>query len=339
MSSFLLDVQIECKSPAAPLSLALHLPCFLCPEAVESGPAASAHVVVAFFHAPNNNPFNPPTPRTFSAVATPATAVTRTSAVPARDPSNLISDEDPVGGCCPTPPLAEEETTAAVKLKAKKSFNSNASLPDSAGNYSDEFGSTSLSSTRIPPPSRALYVIACDLDDVDQHPPIPPPRRPIQAAAAATSESSTELSETEKEITVQYLPWPGAEELIPAHQVSFFQCAASTRRKRRFASSAAQRSRRRGTNQQMTDRVLLRHLKQESKSVRRFRHVRPLGDGARNVGQLRAAVSTGRRTRQSAAAGGCVDQQRQAGQLGRQFRRFPHGHVGPLDDDRIDGIL
>ena len=156
MSSFLLDVQIECKSPAAPLSLALHLPCFLCPEAVESGPAASAHVVVAFFHAPNNNPFNPPTPRTFSAVATPATAVTRTSAVPARDPSNLISDEDPVGGCCPTPPLAEEETTAAVKLKAKKSFNSNASLPDSAGNYSDEFGSTSLSSTRIPPPSRAL---------------------------------------------------------------------------------------------------------------------------------------------------------------------------------------
>ena len=156
MSSFLLDVQIECKSPAAPLSLALHLPCFLCPEAVESGPAASAHVVVAFFHAPNNNPFNPPTPRTFSAVATPATAVTRTSAVPARDPSNLISDEDAVGGCCPTPPLAEEETTAAVKLKAKKSFNSNASLPDSAGNYSDEFGSTSLSSTRIPPPSRAL---------------------------------------------------------------------------------------------------------------------------------------------------------------------------------------
>ena len=198
-------------------------------------------------------------------------------AIPAA-PSNLISDEDPVGGCWsdasephPPPPLAEEETMAAVKqLQTQKSFDSNASLPDTAGNYSDEFGSTSQVTVLQPHSAAAAvesaYVIACDSDDVDQHPPTPPPRRPIPAAA--TSESATELSETEKEIMVQFPPWPGAQELIPAPP-SFASSNASLPQEEEedllppppldvvVASP----------NKQMTDRVLLRHLKHGSKSM------------------------------------------------------------------------
>ena len=173
--------------------------------------------------------------------------------------------------------------------------------------------------------------------DVDQHPPIPPPRRPIMVDAA-TSESSTELSKTNKEITVQYPPWPGVQELIPAP--SSFALSMRRFRLKKKKKICFRRRRKMPSSSQPTNDGPRAAPPSETRiemhvgddHVRRFRHVRPPGDGARNVGQLRAAVSAGRRTQQSAAAGGCVGQQRQAGRLDRQFRRFPNSFLTAMSD-------
>ena len=200
-------------------------------------------------------------------------------------------------------PLAEEPNPSSRSLMAQKSFDSNASLPDTAGNYSDEFGSTSQVTVLQPHPPSAIqsvagdkspsFVISCD-SDLDQHPPTPPPRRlPSTPSPSATSSppvdntpttgdppESGEVSETEKEIMVQFPPWPGATdvELIPAPP--------------NFASTSGTSIDLEGEeektveeedddflppppppevlispNKQMSERVLLRHLRHGSKSI------------------------------------------------------------------------
>lgn len=192
-------------------------------------------------------------------------------------------------------PLADEPKSNR-SLLAQKSFDSNASLPDTAGNYSDEFGSTSQVTILQPNPGpvggcqsgggekNSSYIVASDSDfEPTQHPPTPPPRRiPSTSTAAATCASTpttdppetAEFSETEKEIMVQFPPWPGAQdaELIPAPP-SFASSHSSIppvdedelplppppelSNVHVLASP----------NKQMSERVLLRHLKHGSKSM------------------------------------------------------------------------
>lgn len=183
-------------------------------------------------------------------------------------------------------PLAEEPKSNR-SLQAQKSFDSNASLPDTAGNCSDEFGSTSQVTVLQPHPpnnvqssgDKSSYVVASDSDlEPPQHPPTPPPRRVPTAttdpppAAPPPPETTAELSETEKEIMVQFPPWPGAQdaELIPAPP-SFASSNSS------LLPQGTEESDELppppppdvlpSPNKQMTERVLLRHLKHGSKSM------------------------------------------------------------------------
>lgn len=97
------------------------------------------------------------------------------------------SDSEPHPHDGPPPNPAEE----GKLLQAQKSFDSNASCPDTAGNYSDEFGSTSQV-TVLQPHSSARqsggggttssddkgstsFVVTCDSDLDPPHPPTPPP--------------------------------------------------------------------------------------------------------------------------------------------------------------------
>lgn len=174
-------------------------------------------------------------------------------------------------------PLAEEPKSIR-SLQAQKSFDSNASLPDTAGNYSDEFGSTSQVTVLQPHPrdnvqssgDKSSYVVASDSDlEPPQHPPTPPPRRVPTTTSdpLAPPESTAELSETEKEIMVQFPPWPGAQdvELIPAPP-SFASCSLPPEEEENeelLPPPDVLPS----PNKQMTERVLLRHLKHGSKSM------------------------------------------------------------------------
>lgn len=193
----------------------------------------------------------------------------------------------------PPPHPAEE----GKLLQAQKSFDSNASCPDTAGNYSDEFGSTSQV-TVLQPHSSARqsggggttssddkgstsFVVTCDSDLDPPHPPTPPPRRP----PAPTDPPSAELSETEKEIMVQFPPWPGsqdAQELIPAppsfacSSLNSSQLPSADEEEDQMVTSSAPPLATAAIapdidpsspNQQMSQRVLLRHLKNGSKSM------------------------------------------------------------------------
>lgn len=190
------------------------------------------------------------------------------SSIPVRPSRDSCSDVDDPPALTGQFSSAEEPAVSSEKLptlQAQKSYDSNASLPDTAGNYSDEFGSTSQVTVLQPNAiDKSAYVIACDSDDVDQHPPTPPPRR----LPASTATESSELSETEKEIMVQFPPWPGAQELIPAPP-SFASSSGSLpppeEEEEELPPPPAQPIS--PSNKQMTDRVLLRHLKHGSKSM------------------------------------------------------------------------
>ncbi|XP_046634957.1 uncharacterized protein LOC124314010 isoform X4 [Daphnia pulicaria] len=203
------------------------------------------------------------------------------------------SDSEPHPHDGPPPHPAEE----GKLLQAQKSFDSNASCPDTAGNYSDEFGSTSQV-TVLQPHSSARqsggggttssddkgstsFVVTCDSDLDPPHPPTPPPRRP----PAPTDPPSAELSETEKEIMVQFPPWPGsqdAQELIPAppsfacSSLNSSQLPSADEEEDQIVTSSAPPLATAAIapdidppspNQQMSQRVLLRHLKNGSKSM------------------------------------------------------------------------
>ena len=142
------------------------------------------------------------------------------------------------------PPPRPDRTTSAsstfsLPKAQQKSFDSNASLPDTPANDSDtELGSTSLvtvvrSHPLVGQPSAGTsgsssFVVSVDeptdqqQQQQQQHPPTPPPRRPLPAPLSL---DSTDLPETEigKEIMVQFPPWvpptshsPHGSELIPA---------------------------------------------------------------------------------------------------------------------------
>jgi hypothetical protein len=184
-----------------------------------------------------------------------------------------------------------EDVKSMPSLQAQKSFDSNASFPDTAGNYSDEFGSTSQVTVLQPHSSVARqsggtssddkattsssFVVTCDSDLDPPHPPTPPPRRP--APATTTDPVPAELSETEKEIMVQFPPWPGSQdtELIPAPPS--FACSSLNSSQLPSADEEDQEDvtslpplpdiELSSPNKQMSQRVLLRHLKNGSKSM------------------------------------------------------------------------
>ncbi|XP_045031399.1 uncharacterized protein LOC116925408 isoform X4 [Daphnia magna] len=172
-----------------------------------------------------------------------------------------------------------EDVKSTSLLQAQKSFDSNASFPDTAGNYSDEFGSTSQVTVLQPHSScqsvgtakdekgNSSFVVTCDSDLDAPRPPTPPPRRP----PAASDPAATETLEMENEIMVQFPPWPGAHdtEVIPAPPS--FACSSANSSLHPedddLKSPAPPPQDVELSNNQMSQRVLLRHLKNGSKSM------------------------------------------------------------------------
>ncbi|KAI9556589.1 hypothetical protein GHT06_016379 [Daphnia sinensis] len=170
-----------------------------------------------------------------------------------------------------------EDVKSTSLLQAQKSFDSNASLPDTAGNYSDEFGSTSQVTVLQPNPSgqsigkdekaNSSFVVTCDSDLDAPRPPTPPPRRP----PATSDPVATETLEMEKEIMVQFPPWPGAHdtEVIPAPPS--FACSSANSSVHPedddLISLPPLPQDVELPNNQMSQRVLLRHTKNGSKSM------------------------------------------------------------------------
>ncbi|XP_057373324.1 uncharacterized protein LOC130694273 isoform X2 [Daphnia carinata] len=166
-----------------------------------------------------------------------------------------------------------EDVTSTSFLQAQKSFDSNASLPDTAGNYSDEFGSTSQvtvlqpNSSCVGPNEKAnnSFVVTCDSDLDAPRPPTPPPRRPPATIDPA------EALEMEKEIMVQFPPWPGSHdtEVIPAPPSFACSSANSSLHPEDDDDSIPPLLPQdvELSNNQMSQRVLLRHMKNGSKSM------------------------------------------------------------------------